>query len=271
MDRTIIPNGRQPEHPEALRQFYQFCRLPNIKLVYVTGRHLSLVKHAIAKYHLPDPEYAITDVGTKIWRRLQTGWTEMLTWQDIIAKDWAGHSHAQLQQLLKDVSFLSLQEQSKQSAFKLSYYLPLKVEHKKVLTEVEHHLTESGVAASLVTSIDEPKQVGLLDILPLNATKLHAIEFLRQNLGYGLQETIFAGDSGNDLQVLGSPIRSVLVANAEPAIKREALQLAEKNGCLESLYLARQDNSPLGGNYTAGVVQGVMFFIPEIEKELKLS
>jgi len=269
MDRTIIPNGRQPEHPDALQQFQQLCRLPEIILVYVSGRHLQLVKQAIVDYSLPEPEYVITDVGTKIWRRTRDEWTEMTTWQDVIAKDWTGHSNAQLQQLLKDVSFLALQEQSKQSTFKLSYYIPLNAEHKKVLGEVENRLIQLGVAASLVMSVDEIKQIGLLDILPLHATKLHAIEFLRQYLGYGLQEIIFAGDSGNDLQVLGSSIPSVLVANAEPAIKREALQLAEKNDCAESLYVAKHDTSTLGGNYTAGVIQGIMFFFPELEKELK--
>ena len=107
-------------------------------------------------------------------------------------------------------------------------------------------------------------QVALLDILPRNATKLHAIKYLQQHLGYGLQEIIFAGDSGNDLPVLGSSIRSILVANADSDIKRQAQQLAEKNGCAESLYIARQGNTPHGGNYTAGVLQGVEFFIPEI-------
>ena len=153
----------------------------------------------------------------------------------------------------------------------MSYYLPLDVAHKKVLTEIEQRLSQLGVAASLVFSIDEPKQIALLDVLPLNATKLHAIEFMRQHLGYDMQETIFAGDSGNDLQVLGSSIRSILVANADPDIKREALHLAEKNGSTRSHYLASQNDFPLGGNYAAGVLQGVVFFIPEIEKKLKLS
>ena len=271
MDRTVIPNGHQPEHPEARKRFRQLCNLPEIKLAYVTGRHLQLVKRAIAEYNLPNPEYAITDVGTKIYRRIQNKWSELLPWQSIIAKDWKGNTPAQLQQSLKEISDITLQEQSKQSDFKLSYYLPLNVEHKKVIAEIEHRLTQLGVAASLIFSIDEVKQIALLDILPLNATKLHAIEFLRQHLGYGMEETIFAGDSGNDLQVLGSSIRSILVANADPDIKREALQLAEKNSCTKSLYLARDDNFPLGGNYAAGVLQGVIFFIPEIEKPLILS
>lgn len=62
-------------------------------------------------------------------------------------------------------------------------------------------------------------------MLPRNATKLHGIEFLQQRLGYGHSEVIFAGDSGNDLPVLVSPIPSVLVANASAELKQQELQL----------------------------------------------
>ena len=56
MDRTIIPNGHQPEHPDARERFRQLCSLPAVKLVYVTGRHLQLVEQAIADYNLPEPD-----------------------------------------------------------------------------------------------------------------------------------------------------------------------------------------------------------------------
>ncbi len=271
MDRTIIPNGRQPEHPQAREHFRQLCGLPVVKLVYVSGRHLQLIEQAIADYQLPKPDYAITDVGTKIYRREQAEWTEIHAWQKQIAGDWQGKSHDQLQQALNRFSGLTLQEQSKQNDFKLSYYLSLAADRDKILQQVDQQLTQLGVSASLIWSIDEPEQVGLLDVLPRNATKLHGIEFLQQYLGYGPQEVVFAGDSGNDLPVLGSSIRSILVANAEPEIKQQALQLAEQNGYAEALFLAHQDNFPLGGNYSAGVLQGIAYYYPEIGEKLTES
>ncbi len=270
MDRTIIPNGRQTEHPEAPQQFKDLCSLPAVTLVYVTGRHLELVEQAIVDYDLPHPEYAITDVGTKMYHRVENNWVEMHTWQDEIALDWNNTSHKQLQKSLKEISFLFLQEREKQSNFKLSYYLPLTVDHEKILIQVEQQLSQLGLKASLIFSIDEPNQIALLDILPQNATKLHAIQFLQQHLGYGMDNTLFAGDSGNDLPVLESSIRSILVANAEPDIKREAKKLAAINGNTAFLYIAKNENSPLGGNYSAGVLQGVLFFIPELRNELPL-
>jgi len=269
MDRTIIPNGRQPEHPQARENFRRLCKLPMVTLVYVTGRHIQLVEQAITDYQLPKPDFAITDVGTRIYRREQAEWIEVHAWQKQIAGDWQGKSHGQLQQALSSLPELTLQEQSKQNDFKLSYYLSLAADRDKILQQVDQRLSQLDVAASLIWSIDEPEQVGLLDVLPRNATKLHGIEFLQQYLGYGPQEVIFAGDSGNDLPVMGSSIRSILVANAEPEIKQQAQLLAEQNGYAESLFLAQQDSFPLGGDYSAGVLQGIAYFSPEIGEKLK--
>lgn len=271
MDRTIIPNGRHPEHQDARAQFRQFCSLPEIHLVYVTGRHLKLVVEAIGRYNLPEPACAITDVGTKIYQKINNNWVELLPWQEQIAKDWQGKTHNQLQLELSGLPELELQERSRQNDYKLSYYLPLTADHGKILQQVDQLLIQLGVAASLIMSIDEPQQVGLLDILPQNATKLHSIEFLQQYLDFGLEETIFCGDSGNDLPVLGSQIRSILVANAEQDIKKQALELTEKNDCKGSLYLADHKSFPIGGNYSAGVLQGISFYAPEIIKKLEIS
>ena len=46
-------------------------------------------------------------------------------------------------------------------------------------------------------------------------------------LGFDRGTTIFAGDSGNDLQVLASAIPAVLVANAMPRVAEEARAAAE--------------------------------------------
>ena len=172
--------------------------------------------------------------------------------------------------MLDKVPGLVLQELNKQSDYKLSYYLPLKTDQASILTMVEHRLSQLDVNASLIYSVDDEKQMGLLDILPRNATKLHGIRYLHKHLGYDLQEVLFAGDSGNDLPVLGSSLRSVLVANALPEIQQQAILLARQNGNTDTLYIAGQHDFPLGGNYSAGVIQGVMHFMPEITDQLQL-
>jgi len=262
MDRTVIPNGCQPEHPEARKLFRRFCARPEVCLVYVTGRHRQLVEQAVAEFALPCPDFAITDVGSKIYRREGGSWQSLEGWETQIAADWRGRSHAELSEALTPVTELQLQETEKQSHFKLSYYVPLTVESGMVMQRMRSILTELGVAASLIWSVDEPQGVGLLDVLPENATKLHGLRFLQQQLGYADDELLFAGDSGNDLPVLGSAVRSVLVANASDEVRQQARQLVRANGHAGTLFLARPGGSPFGGNYAAGVLQGVRHYYP---------
>ncbi len=269
MDRTVIPNGEQPEHPQARKRFSDFCKQPEVTLAYVTGRHQELVKQAITDYHLPEPAYAITDVGSKIYQIMEDDWLELDSWEKHIDKDWNGNTHQQIQQLLSNVPHLSLQEPSKQNTHKLSYYLPLQIDQNTVIEQMENRLKAEDIAASLIWSIDEPNDIGLLDVLPRNATKLHAIEFLQQHLGYRHNEVIFAGDSGNDLPVLGSSIASVLVANASADIKQSAQQLAAKNGYADALFLATTTGLNMNGNYSAGVLEGVWHFAPDFRDKLQ--
>lgn len=269
MDRTVIPNGRQPEHPAARRVFNSFCGLPEVTLVYVTGRHRELVTEAIKTYGLPEPDFAVTDVGTKIYRIVAGQWLDMTAWEKVIATDWQGKSREQIQDRLSPIIELTLQEESKQNTFKLSYYVSLGEEKDRILGRVETCLKQLGVHASLIWSIDEQVQVGLLDILPRGATKLHGMLFLQQHLGYQSEQMLFAGDSGNDLAVLGSAVRSVLVANASEDIRSRARELATRNGHSETLYVADQQSGPIGGHYSAGVLQGIWHFAPEFHGQLK--
>ena len=149
-----------------------------------------------------------------------------------------------------------------QNTHKLSYYLPLHAEKDIIMSLMEDRLSNKNIKASLIWSVDEPKSMGLLDVLPQNATKLHAIRFLQQYLDYSLDEIVFAGDSGNDLPVLGSPIHSVLVENASDEVKKAAKDLAEQNGHSDALYFASARYLHMNGNYSAGVLEGVWHFVP---------
>lgn len=270
MDRTVIPNGMQAEHPDARRRFRQFCQADNVCLVYVTGRHRQLVEKAIRAYHLPQPDYIISDVGTKIFQRKETRWQEVQSWCDVISVDWNGKSHHDLKQLLADIKQLQLQEFSKQNTHKLSFYLPLYLDKDKVIQAVQQRLQNNHIRASVIWSIDELTHVGLLDVLPENATKLHAIEFLQGKLGYPDSHLVFAGDSGNDMAVLASAIQSVLVNNASDDIKSLAQRLAAENGHSQSLYLATSpDSLGMNGNYSAGVLQGIWHYLPGLRHQLE--
>jgi sucrose-6F-phosphate phosphohydrolase len=264
LDRTVIPNGDQSENQQARELFRQFCARPEILLVYVSGRHLELVNEAINQYELPVPDYAITDVGTKIYHRHLQQWQSLLSWENLIDKDWQGKSARDIQRYLDDFNELSLQEHSKQNTHKISYYIDSLEKPVALLRRVKDILSTANITATLIWSIDEQAAIGLLDIVPKSSTKLHAIEFLRKQLDYQLHETVFSGDSGNDLQVLESAIPSILVANAMPEIKSEATKKVQHEGHPDSLYIADGGYMGMNGNYTAGILEGINHFHPDI-------
>lgn len=264
LDRTLLPNGAQPESPQARRRFAALTAHPGISLVFVSGRDRVLVERAINNYRLPRPDFVISDVGSNIYDLREGEWQVWQQWQDEIAPDWNGYNHRQLSELFSDIKELRLQEFSKQNTFKLSYYLPLHVAHKELNQTLVERLLEHTINASLVWSVDEPAGIGLLDVLPKRATKLHAVEFLQNFLGIPGSATLFAGDSGNDLPVLASSIPAVLVANAMPSVVDDALAAAVEAGNQKFLYLARGNFLDMNGNYSAGILEGVAHYHPEL-------
>jgi hydroxymethylpyrimidine pyrophosphatase-like HAD family hydrolase len=144
----------------------------------------------------------------------------------------------------------------------LSYYVVPTIDIDKLLTEMQKRLDQKQITASLIWSVDETTNTGLLDILPATATKRHAVEFLMTEQGFTLDNTLFAGDSGNDLPVLTSPIHSVLVANATNEVREQALQMATTQGTRDALYLARGTLLGMNGNYGAGILEGCVHYMP---------
>ena len=266
LDRTLLPNGEPPESEGARQRFRQLAERPEIRLAYVSGRHQALVESAIEEFALPLPDYVIGDVGTTIYEIRGEEWRSWSAWRNEIAPDWGGLCHGDLLEALSRFDELTEQEVAKQNTFKVSYYVPEDVDHHRLLRRMHSRLAALGVRASLIWSIDDLKHVGLLDVLPERATKLHAIEFLSRHKGYGLNRTVFAGDSGNDLPVLTSRFPSVLVANAREDVRQEALEQSQANGTDGRLYLARGGFLGMNGNYSAGIMEGLAHFLPETEE-----
>jgi sucrose-6F-phosphate phosphohydrolase len=269
LDRTLMPNGPQPESAGARRCFAQLAGRPEVTLVYVTGRHRTLVEEAIAAYRLPPPDFVIGDVGTTIYRvGAEHAWEHLAGWEDEIARDWAGRTHSDLLTLLKAFPVLRLQERSKQNRLKLSYYLPLHQDIDALTPAISERLEQAGIRARLVWSVDDIANVGLLDVLPARASKRHAIEALMREKGFDRDQTVFCGDSGNDLEVLISPIPAVLVANSRNDVMNLARELAAQAGTREQLYVATGGFMGMNGNYGAGMLEGIAHYHPHIAEWL---
>ena len=262
LDRTLLPNGIQPESPGARAAFNHLVSRPEVTLAYVSGRHRELVEDAIRDYQLPLPDWVIADVGTTIYQVFAGEWRYWHEWEMDIGSDWRGLTANDLRPLFTDLQGLQLQEESKQNRYKLSYYLPLQTDSRALQREMSRRLNLASISASLIYSVDEASSTGLLDVLPALATKHHAVEFLMQHQGFDYSNTVFAGDSGNDLPVLVSPIHSVLVANADSEVVEQAKTQALQQGTLAALYLAQGGFLGMNGNYSAGILEGVAHYHP---------
>lgn len=264
LDRTLVPNGPEPESIGARERFRRFVAERGVTLAYVSGRHRALVEQAMRDYGLPLPDYVIGDVGTSLYRVRDGSWSRVSDWEEIIGADWAGLDRGALAARFEDLPELRLQESEKQGRYKLSFYAPVDLDPEPLLERMRERLAATQARASLVWSIDEAAGVGLLDVLPEGATKYHAVVFLMGLTGHDESSTLFAGDSGNDLEVLASRIPSVLVANGHPAVRAEAQRLAEERGCQDRLYHAVGGWGGMNGNYGAGILEGVAHFHPEL-------
>lgn len=268
LDRTILPNGKQEASEKAIGLLHRLHSRPELTLAYVSGRDKRLLQQAIEEFDIPIPDFAIGDVGTTIYEP-EKNWRPWPEWTEEIAGDWRGTPREKLQELLADLSALRLQEQEKQGPFKLSYYSAENLDPAALKKSIRRRLQAENIKTSIIWSIDEEKGVGLLDILPERATKVHAIRFLMGRKGFSPARTVFAGDSGNDLPALTSGLQAILVKNAREDVRNEALQSLALQNLEERLYLARGNFLGMNGNYCAGVLEGVAHFFPETLTWLK--
>lgn len=271
LDRTLIPNGEQPESPQARLLFRQLVSNSQITLAYVTGRDQVLVQEAIAEYELPVPNFVIADVGSTIYEIKNNQWLRLTDWDNQISVDWQHKTQTDLVNFFADFDHIKLQEISKQGLHKLSYYVSLNAELEPIITKIQAKLTAEKIQANIIWSIDEKAHVGLLDILPLSANKYHAIAYLMKSQNFTLDNTVFSGDSGNDLDVLMSPIKSILVGNAHLDVKEKIQSAMNQVGLKDSIYIAQGKSSKLNGNYSAGILEGIFHYFPDVQIESKSS
>lgn len=263
LDRTLLPNGPQPESPQARRLLRRVAERPEVTLVYVTGRNRRLILEAIAAYDLPIPDYAVGDVGATIYRIDDGQWHKWDRWEQQIAPDWNGQDRGRIEALLEGLEELELQEPDKQNRFKVSYYTPEQIDRRHLTRQMEERLKAENIRASLIWSVDEADHRGLMDVLPESATKHHAVRFIMQQEKFPDRRTVFAGDSGNDMPALTSGLRAVLVRNASDAVRAEALKEMKIKRQPERLYISGGEFLGMNGNYAAGVLEGLVHYIPE--------
>lgn len=262
LDRTLLPNGLQPENSGARQRLFQYLQKHHVKLVYVSGRDIGLVTSAMEEYQLPCPDAALCDVGSTLYLGQQNKWRRDEGWWEMLAQVWPDKAAMRIREMLSPEKGLTLQEDEKQNRYKLSYYLKPTGDIDHLLYEAKQTLEDAGLPSNLIYSEDETTHTGLLDILPATANKLNAIRYLMERWGIKREQAMFSGDSGNDVDVLCSDIPAVLVANATDEVRQQTLDACQANNESQSIHLAKELSANRNGCYADGIMQGIERFYP---------
>ncbi len=265
LDRTLIPNGDKPLSAGAQDIFTELCQSDTIKLCYVTGRNYQLTKKAIEEYQLPLADFLICDVGASMHILNNQQYSIDKAWSDEIESDWNGMNMNLIQELLDDITDLEPQKQEHISYYKLSYFSQNQPDHS--LSKINERLNTINVNVNIISSYDEIEKVFLIDILPRSVSKLHAINFLMEKNGDTYDNTIFCGDSGNDLDVFTSGIPSVIVKNAHQDIIDKINEYESSNIAL-NLYKANGGFHSLNGYYVSGILEGLAHYHTDLKNKI---
>ncbi|MFQ5356478.1 MAG: HAD-IIB family hydrolase, partial [Mariprofundaceae bacterium] len=208
------------------------------------GRHFGLAREGQQEFGLPEPTYWVCNVGTEIYN--QKG-IQDIQWQGFLGPAF---DQGAMCRALEDIRALTLQEGEKQGPHKLSFYTQGKVD-KKLSRLVLERMKIFRSDLRLVNSVEEASNRGLLDILPDNSGKSAALHYLAEKLGFAPPTVFFAGDSGNDRDVLLSGVCGTLVGNAPPEVRAD-LQL-NSQGRVKTLHFST-------ASYGDGIAEGLRYF-----------
>ncbi len=267
LDRTLLPNGPAPESPRARPLLRRLAAASGVTLVYVTGRDRARGRRGDRRVRaaapgLPDHRRGHDHLRYRTARR----WS---AWDDHIAPTGAGVTAANLARLVGSLPGSRSRSRRARGASSSATRCDRRWSPATAPWLWPRRWTPPAWRCGSCPAWTTSRGVGLIDVLPAASGKAAAIEFLRENLGLSREDAVCAGDSGNDMDVLVGPLPAVLVANAADAVREAALDGAAAGGYADRLYLARGGLLGLNGNYAAGILEGVLHYHPERERDLE--
>jgi sucrose-phosphate synthase len=203
IDNTLIgeDNSRLKEFLAILEENRQ-----HIGFGVATGRTSESAREVLKQYQIPTPDILISSVGRAIFygadKNPGRGWPAHISYK------W---KRDKIEQLLRQLPFLTLQEDEAQRKYKISYYMN---PGKDRLSQIHSLLLSHKYRYTLIYSHDE-----FLDILPYRASKGKAIRYLSYKWEIPLKNFMVCGDSGNDEEMLRGEPLAVVVGNYSHELK----------------------------------------------------
>ncbi len=171
-----------------------------------TGRPLESAIDILRKNRMPIPDVLITSVGSEIHYGLRG--TPDIGWANHIRHLWRRED---VLHVMKEVPGIRLQSAENQREFKLSYLV--NTQKMPPVEEIHQLLRQHHLHAQVIYSHGE-----FLDLLPIRASKGHAIRYLSYKWGLPLSNFLVSGDSGNDIEMLVGDTMAVVVGNHSPEL-----------------------------------------------------
>jgi sucrose-phosphate synthase len=198
-----------------------------------TGRPIDSAVEMLKKHRVPIPDVLITSVGSEI--HYGASLTPDRGWANHIRHLWR---RDELVKAMQSIAGMQLQSEDNQREFKISYLVDEYT--MPSVAEIYHHLNSLNLRAQVIYSHGE-----FLDILPLRASKGHAIRYLAYKWGLSLHQFLVSGDSGNDIEMLLGDTLAVVVGNYSEEL--------EKLKGMEQIYFAK-------AHYAKGVLEGMSHY-----------
>lgn len=208
---------------------------PHCAFAIATGRSLHSALDVIRAWNIPTPSILITSVGSEIYYAPERHLADLhfdRRWM-ASAANWPRRAVEQQMHLLDG---LRPQPEREQRPCKLSYF----IEDKSFVPAVSSALKRAGLSVQVIHSHER-----FLDILPANMSKGTAVRHVARGLKIPIERVYAAGDSGNDIQMLETVGRAIIVANHSDELA------GIRDGA--NIYVAKQQ-------FAAGVVEGIERF-----------
>ncbi|MGV8934461.1 MAG: HAD family hydrolase [Gallionellaceae bacterium] len=210
---------------DSLSELLQSLRAHRKTTIFgiATGRRLDDALSTLHQLKIPRPDVLITSQGTEIY--YVPNLTEDTVWTHHINYKWNPQT---IRDILKDTPGLDMQPKQHQSAYKISYYIDPEIID---VHEIRHILLSNEQAVNVVFSFGQ-----YLDILPIRASKGLALRWCAEQLGFPLQNTLVAGVTGDDADMLRGNTLGTVVDNLHFA------ELSDLSN-VENIYFSKKTNA----------------------------
>ncbi len=218
---------------EALGHFSKLIRANRkcISFGIATGRSLKSALLVLRRYKIPQPDVLITSLGTEIY--YAPNLIGDAAWTRHIDHLW---NPKNIHHVLSELPGLRLQPKSEQSKFKLSYYIDPDIAPDR--DEIKRLLHQHEQTANVVFAFGQ-----FLDIIPIRASKGLALRWFCDQWDIPLENTLAAGGSGADEDMMRGNTMAVVVANRH---EEELSDLSD----IERIYYA-------GTPFASGIMEAI--------------